>query len=72
MSAAVGPHLTCHVLVHHIGSMFHKQAKHGGAAGAALQPEQDWSFLSVCLSGQRGEDKMSAPPSGDMASFTSK
>lgn len=42
--------LTSQVLVHHIWPMFHKETEHGGAARTALQPEQDWSFISVRLS----------------------
>lgn len=57
---------TSKVLVHHIGSVFHKEAKHGGATRSTLQPEQDWSFLMLCLSGQgKHKSKTLALPCGD-------
>ena len=42
--------ITCQVLIHHIWAVFHKETEHGGATGPALQPQQDWSFVLVCLS----------------------
>lgn len=38
--------LTSHVLMHHVRSMFYKQAEHGGATGPSLQPQQNWRFFS--------------------------
>lgn len=60
--------LTSQVFIHHVRSMFYKEAEHGGATGPPLQPEQNRSFIPARLSvraghTQRGE--ISAPPSGD-------
>lgn len=35
--------------------MFHKEAKHGGAAGPALQPEEDRSFILAGLLVRAGQ-----------------
>lgn len=62
--------LTSHVLIHHIWSVFHKEAEHGGATRAALQPQQDRSFIFVSLSHIRSShrrSKISAPPSGKVS-----
>lgn len=61
--------LTGQVLIHHVRSVFYKEAEHGGATGPPLQPEQNRSFIPARLSvraghTQRGE--ISAPPSGDL------
>lgn len=59
--------LTSHVLVHHIGTMFHKEAKHRGATRSTLQPEENWGLLPALSA--RGEHVSSAPPSGDFTSL---
>lgn len=46
--------LTSQVLVHDVGSVLHEQAEHGGATGAALQPQQDRGFVLVGLSNRGG------------------
>lgn len=56
--------LTRHVLVHHVGAMFYKEAKHGGGTRSTLQPEEHWSLLTGLSI--REEHMSTAPPSGNV------
>lgn len=58
--------LTRHVLIHHVGAMFYKEAKHGGATRSPLQPEENWSLLTGLSI--REEHMSTAPPSGNFTS----
>lgn len=56
--------LTGHVLIHHIWTVLYKEAKHGGATGSTLQPQENWGMLTDL---SIREHMSIAPPSG---SFT--